>query len=253
MPLRTLLFIPCYLVLTILCSIVAILTALIDPSGNRSHRIASFWASSALLLAGVRVKIFNLDLIDPNQSYIYAANHQSAFDILVLLGKLKVQFRWLAKDSLFKIPLFGWAMKRTGYIPINRSNPKEAYQSLLWAAQKVNEGTSVVIFPEGTRQETESLGEFKKGGFILALKSKRPIVPIGIQGSARIKHKKGLRINPGTVNVVLGKPIPTEGLRNKDAEALMERVKGAIEENLAYDVHKSQSKTSQVLRITHGA
>jgi 1-acyl-sn-glycerol-3-phosphate acyltransferase len=182
-----------------------------------------------------------MDFVSPDESYIYAANHQSAFDILVLLAKLKVQFRWLAKDSLFKIPLFGWAMRRTGYIPINRSNPKQAYQSLLEAAKKVNEGSSVVIFPEGTRQETEALGEFKKGGFILALKSRKPIVPIGIQGSSRIKHKMGLRINPGTVQVVLGKPIPTEGLRNKDAEALMERVKAAIEENLAFNTLKIES------------
>jgi len=241
MSVRTLIFIPCYFVLTVVCSILALLMTIADPSGNRSHRVASFWASSALLLAGVRVTMHNMDFVSPDESYIYAANHQSAFDILVLLAKLKVQFRWLAKDSLFKIPLFGWAMRRTGYIPINRSNPKQAYQSLLEAAKKVNEGSSVVIFPEGTRQETEALGEFKKGGFILALKSRKPIVPIGIQGSSRIKHKMGLRINPGTVQVVLGKPIPTEGLRNKDAEALMERVKAAIEENLAFNTLKIES------------
>jgi 1-acyl-sn-glycerol-3-phosphate acyltransferase len=232
MSIRTIFFIPCYLVLTVVFSILALLLALIDPSGNRSHRIASLWASSALFLAGVRVNIHNMDLISPDQSYIYAANHQSAFDILVLLGKLNVQFRWLAKDTLFKIPLFGWAMKRTGYIPINRSNPKQAYQSLLQAAKKVNEGTSVVIFPEGTRQDTETLGEFKKGGFILALKSKKPIVPVGIQGSARVKHKKGLKITPGIIQVVIGKPIPTEGYHTKDAEILMVKVRAAIEENL---------------------
>ena len=148
------------------------------------------------------------------------------------LAKLPIQFRWLAKDSLFKIPLFGWAMKRTGYIPINRSNPKQAYQSLLTAAKKVNEGTSVVIFPEGTRQETDQLGEFKKGGFILALKSKKPIVPVGIQGSARVLSKNGFRITPGTIKIILGNPIPTEGYKAKDAEILMQKVREAIEENL---------------------
>ena len=232
MSLRNIFFYPCYLILTVVFSILALLVAFVDSSGNRSHRIASLWATSALILAGVRVKILNLDRIAPDQSYIFAANHQSAFDILVLLAKLKVQFRWLAKDTLFKIPLFGWAMKRTGYIPINRSNPKQAYQSLLLAAKKVNEGTSVVIFPEGTRQDLGTLGEFKKGGFILALKSKKPIIPVGIQGSARVKHKKGLKITPGTIQVVIGKPIPTEGYHTKDAEILMVKVRAAIEENL---------------------
>ena len=168
------------------------------------------------------------------QPYIFAANHQSAFDILALLSKLKVQFRWLAKDSLFNIPVFGWAMRKTGYIPINRSNPKQAYQSLLVAAKKVNDGTSVLIFPEGTRQETDHLGEFKKGGFILALKSQKPIVPIGIIGSGKVLAKKGYAIHPGTIRIVLGKPISTEGYHTRDAEVLMEKVREAIEENLKH-------------------
>lgn len=232
MSLRNFFFIPCFLILTGVFSVIALVVAMVDSSGNRSHRVASFWATTILSLAGVRAKIVNTDLISPGQPYIFAANHQSAFDILVLLSKLKVQFRWLAKDSLFTIPLFGWAMKRTGYIPINRSNPKQAYQSLLLAAKKVNEGTSVVIFPEGTRQEANHLGEFKKGGFILALKSKKPIVPIGIQGSSRVKPKKGFWITPGDIEIVIGKPISTEGYHTKEAEILMAKVREAIEENL---------------------
>jgi 1-acyl-sn-glycerol-3-phosphate acyltransferase len=232
MSFRTLIVLPCYIILSIGFSLMALIAALFDSSGNRSHRAAALWANIILIISGVRTQLFNTEVLIPGQSYILAANHRSAYDIPVLLAKLPIQFRWLAKDSLFKIPLFGWAMKRTGYIPINRSNPKQAYQSLLTAAKKVNEGTSVVIFPEGTRQETEQLGDFKKGGFILALKSQKPIVPIGIQGSARILPKKGFRITPGTIKIILGDPIPTEGYKAKDADILMQKVRKAIEENL---------------------
>lgn len=232
MSLRSLYVLPFFIILTVVFSVLALLMAFIDSSGNRSHRMASLWASLILFFSGVRVKSVNLDVLTPGEPYIFAANHQSAFDILVLLGKLKVQFRWLAKESLFNIPVFGWAMRKTGYIPINRSNPKQAYQSLLQAAKKVNEGTSILIFPEGTRQETDHLGDFKKGGFILALKSQKPIVPVGIIGSAKVLPKNSYRITPGTIKIILGRPIPTAGIHTRDAELLMEKVREAIEENL---------------------
>ncbi len=138
MSLRSIYVLPFYIILTVVFSILALLMAFFDSSGNRSHRMASRWASLVLFFSGVRVKTVNLSVLTPGAPYIFAANHQSAFDILALLGKLKVQFRWLAKESLFNIPVFGWAMRKTGYIPINRSNPKQAYQSLLVAAKKVN-------------------------------------------------------------------------------------------------------------------
>jgi 1-acyl-sn-glycerol-3-phosphate acyltransferase len=236
MSFRNLFFLPCYFILTMVFSSLALFTTLFDASGNHSHRVAVLWARISLFIAGVKTTIFNQEVLIPGQSYIFAANHRSAFDILVLFANLPIQFRWLAKEAYFKIPLFGWAMKRTGYISINRSNPKQAYQSLIEAAQKVNEGTSIIIFPEGTRQATDKLGEFKKGGFTLALKSKKPLVPVAIRGSGRILSKGEYTIKPGTVTVALGNPIPTEGYQKKDAEILMKKVREAIEENLAKDI-----------------
>ncbi len=249
MSLRTLFVLPCYIILTIVFSALALGTALLDSSGNRSHRIAAFWAHLVLIISGVRVQLFNAEVLDPNQSYVFAANHRSAYDIPALLFKLPIQFRWLAKEAYFKIPLFGWAMKRTGYIPINRSNPKQAYQSLRQAAQKVNEGTSIIIFPEGTRQKTDQLGEFKKGGFVLALKSKKPIVPVAIQGSGRVLSKGEYRIKPGTITLVLGNPIPTECYsRKKDADILIQKVREAIQENLLKDYSGSAWKESREIK-----
>ena len=179
----------------------------------------------------MRARITYLEPLAPAEAYIFAANHQSAFDILALLSRLKVQFRWLAKESLFKTPFMGWAMTRVGYIPINRSNPKSAYRSLLLAAKKVENGTSVLIFPEGTRQEPNQLGEFKKGGFILAVKSGRPLVPVSISGSAAVLPKNSFSIKPGSIDIVVGKPIPTEGISAKTVEPLMEQVRAAIQQH----------------------
>jgi 1-acyl-sn-glycerol-3-phosphate acyltransferase len=228
MSLRTLLFLPVFLVLTVFFSLFSMAAALLDSTGNRAHRVASWWASCVLWFSRVRVRVTYLEPLDSGQSYLFAANHQSAFDIFALLGALNHQFRWLAKESLFRVPFMGWAMTRVGYIPINRENPKSAYKSLLLAAEKIKGGTSVLIFPEGTRQPPNHLGEFKKGGFILAAKAGRPLVPISISGSGQVMPQKSYRLHPGTIDLVVGKPISTTGVSPKAVEPLMDEVREAI-------------------------
>jgi 1-acyl-sn-glycerol-3-phosphate acyltransferase len=231
MTIRSVLFFPIFLVLTLFFSLAAMLAALVDSSGDRAHQMGSIWGSCLLFFSGVRARITYLEPLTPGEAYVFAANHQSAYDILALLSKLGIQFRWLAKESLFKIPFMGWAMTRVGYIPINRSQPKSAYRSLLLAAKKVENGTSVLIFPEGTRQSPNQLGEFKKGGFILAVKSGRPLVPVSLSGSAAVLPKKSLSIRPGTIDIVVGKPISTKGISVKAVEPLMEQVRTAIQQH----------------------
>ena len=133
-------------------------------------------------------------------------------------------FRWLAKEELFKIPIFGPAMRRAGYIPINRGNPRDALKSLNNAAAKIREGASVVVFPEGTRSEDGNLLPFKNGGFILAIKSRVPIIPVAIHGTQAIKPKKSFWIHPRTVHLHFGDPIETAGMRTRDKESLKEKV-----------------------------
>jgi 1-acyl-sn-glycerol-3-phosphate acyltransferase len=123
-------------------------------------------------------------------------------------------------------------MKKSGYIPIDRSNPRQAYQSLIRAAKQIQDGTSVLIFPEGTRQEGDRLGEFKKGGFHLALKSQQPIIPVTIIGSNRVLPKNSFKLRPGDIEIILGEPIPTRGYLPKDIESLMDQVREAIERPL---------------------
>ena len=134
---------------TIICALIAIIVSFLSKGGNSAHLTGRFWARSILFVSRVKVSVQGLEHIDPNAPYVYMANHQSMFDILALLGYLPVQFRWLAKMELFQIPLFGYSMSRVGYISIDRSNRKAAYQSLLEAAQKIAHGVSVIVFPEG--------------------------------------------------------------------------------------------------------
>jgi 1-acyl-sn-glycerol-3-phosphate acyltransferase len=156
------------------------------------------------------------------------ANHQSNFDIPVLLGHLKVQFRWLAKMELFKIPVFGRAMRKAGYISIDRHHRESAFESLKVASSKIKSGVSVLIFPEGTRSRDGKIRPFKKGGFVMAIDSGVPIVPVVITGTRAINPRGSFRVYPGRVSMVIHKPIATSTYTRQTKEALMEKVRRVI-------------------------
>jgi 1-acyl-sn-glycerol-3-phosphate acyltransferase len=210
---------------TLVMGVLAIIASLISRSGNLPHRVAQVWAQSILLMAGIRVRVRGLENINPQNAYIYMPNHQSNFDIPVLLSYLQVQFRWLAKVELFRIPLFGYAMKRAGYISIDRSDRKAAFQSLARAAEIIASGVSVVIFPEGTRSRDGRIRSFKKGGFVLAVDAGVPIVPIIIHGTRAIMPKNRLFIQKGEVLMEICPPIDTRPYSRKTKDQLIFRVR----------------------------
>ncbi len=160
--------------------------------------------------------------------YIFMSNHQGSYDIFALLGHLPFQFRWLAKKELFSIPFFGWTMAAAGYISIDREGTRETVDAMNEAAQKIRDGMSVVIFPEGSRSPDGTIQPFKKGGFTLAIKSKVPIVPIAIAGSREIMPKDKLTAMPGEIRMRMGHPIETRNYVLKDRKSLIENVREAI-------------------------
>jgi 1-acyl-sn-glycerol-3-phosphate acyltransferase len=155
-------------------------------------------------------------------------NHQSNFDIPVLLGRIPIQFRWLAKAELFKIPIFGRGMRGCGYISIDRSNRKSAFHSLKEAARKIRDGVSVLVFPEGTRSTDGKIIPFKKGGFVLAVDAGVPIVPIVISGTHTVMPKGRLLIESRDVVMQILAPIDTSDYTRKTKEDLMEKVRKSI-------------------------
>ena len=213
---------------TLILGILVIVLSFFVRSGNPLHKIARFWGKSILVVSRVKVSVKGLSNIDPASPYIYMANHQSNFDIPVLLGHLTVQFRWLAKMELFKIPVFGRAMRKAGYISIDRHHRESAFDSLKVAANKIKSGVSVLIFPEGTRSRDGNIRPFKKGGFVMAIDSGVPIVPVVITGTRAIMPKGKFRVYPGHVSMVIHKPIGTSTYTRETKEALMESVRRVI-------------------------
>jgi 1-acyl-sn-glycerol-3-phosphate acyltransferase len=230
---RSCVFYTTLFITTIVLGFSAVAVAFITRRADWAHLVARLWGNINLWAAGVRVRVNGLDRIRPDHAYVYVANHQSWFDIFAILGRLPVQFRWLAKEELFKIFLLGPAMSAAGYIPINRRDRQMAFESVNEAALKVRRGTSVVVFPEGTRSPDGVLQDFKKGGIILAVKSQRPIVPISISGSHRVFPKGGgWKIEPGSILMTVGNPIATEGCTIKDRNQLVTEVREAVRKHL---------------------
>jgi 1-acyl-sn-glycerol-3-phosphate acyltransferase len=231
--LRTLLGWVLFIFSTVLLGTLAIFLSLFDSSGNIPHRVARLWGKVQLWATGTSVHISGLQNFDLQKSYILVSNHQSTFDIFALLGYLPIQFRWIAKAELFRVPFLGWAMTRIGYIPIERGSPKKAYRSMLVAAEAVKRGVSVIIFPEGTRSPDGKLQSFKKGVFLIAVKSQAPILPITIQGTGKIMIKGEWRPRPGQVRITVDPPIETAGIPTEKEEELSRRVRQTLEKNLS--------------------
>lgn len=178
------------------------------------------WSKMFCRLAGVRVKIEGADKLQPHTGYIYCANHLSQFDIFSFQGYFPLNFRWLAKEELFKIPFLGRAMANAGAIAINRSQGRDALKSLQKAAERIKAGTSILIFPEGTRSADGNLHPFKAGAMLLAIKSGVPLVPIAFIGSYSVLPKGAFLTHPGTIIIKIGDPITAAGSGAKDKQEL---------------------------------
>ena len=215
---------------TIFWGLIAIFTSFFTRTGNPVHKVARMWARSIMFASRIKVTVNGLANIDPTQSYVYMSNHQSNFDIPVLLAYLPVQFRWLAKAELFKIPIFGRAMGGAGYIKIDRYNQESAFESINEAARKMKNGVSAMIFPEGTRSRDGNIRSFKKGGFVMAVNAGVPIVPIVLKGTWTIMDKSSLIINTGEVSLNILAPIATTGYTRETKDDLIKSVRAVIRE-----------------------
>jgi len=204
----------------------AILLSIFNCSARRIHFwVAVPWAKGILRVCGIAVAVSGKENVEPEIPRVYMVNHQSYFDVFVVLACLPLDFKFLLKEELMRIPLLGPAMKRAGYIGIERDDPRKAIKSMNLAAERIRGGASVLIFPEGTRSLDGRLGSFKKGGFNLALKSGCDIVPVFISGTARIVPKGSLKIEKGNVKLSVGRPIPLSGYNRKNVAQLMDEVR----------------------------
>jgi 1-acyl-sn-glycerol-3-phosphate acyltransferase len=213
---------------TVLFGVPSIVLSLLLPGTGIYMLFARGWARLLLSATGVPVGVRGLRNLRAGESRVFFANHESFYDILVLLAFLPGRLLFLAKKSLFYIPVFGWAMAAAGFIPIDRENRKRAAASLDRAAVRLRKGTSAIIFPEQTRTRTGELLPFKKGGVLLALKTKLPIVPVGIAGTFPIMQKGSFFLTPGPAAIAVGSPIETAGRSLSDRDQILETSRQAI-------------------------
>jgi 1-acyl-sn-glycerol-3-phosphate acyltransferase len=212
---------------------VSILGSLVSGTGRLQHFCMKRWSKDNLWLSRARVEIEGFEHIDRRRPQIFAANHSGLHDILSLSAHLPIQFRWVAKKSLFNVPFMGWHMRRSGYIPIDRENPREAAKSIIEAAAIIRGGVNAIAFPEGTRSRTGDLGQFRSGAMALALRTGVPLVPITLEGSYRVIMPKTLQVNPGTViRIRIGEPIDLSTYARTDKHRLMEQVHAIMSRNL---------------------
>ena len=221
------------LFVTTILSTFTILLGVFDPDGKRVYFINQCWTWSILQIARISLTVRGLENLDPSEQYVFMVNHQSNIDIPVLVQSLtQFQLRWIAKKELLWVPLFGWAMWATKHIIVNRSDPTDAVKSLERAKRRIAAGISVVVFPEGTRTRNGKLLSFKKGGFLLALKTGKNIVPVTINGSGQLLPSGDWRLRSGNVEVIVGKPIMTATYRAGGIRLLSDRVRQAIAAHL---------------------
>jgi len=197
-------------VLVIATIFVALSTTVLSPllpNSKLSYLPARMWGRLFCHLCFVRVKVYGLEKLQPKQSYVFALNHQSMFDIFVVYGWFPFIFKWMMKSELRKIPLVGKACDAAGHIFINRSNAIEAKRCLEKAEAQLKNGVSLVVFPEGTRTKTGEMGKFKRGAFRVATDLGLPIVPVTLKGSYERLHRNTFNVTPGTIELHIHQPI----------------------------------------------
>ncbi len=187
---------------------IALLFVPCNSDKTKPFKIAArLWARTLAVFSGVKVTVTGLENIPKNQPLIIAANHQGAGDILILLALLPVYFRFAIKKELFAIPVFGWYLKQAGYFPIDRSLVLSAYKMVEQITAILKTGDSILIFPEGTRSPDGTLGKFKRGSLLAALKAGVPVLPVAISGSYQLMPRGTWLINPGPVKFSVGRPV----------------------------------------------
>lgn len=225
--LRTILILVTAVVATIVLGLAVIIAALLrieDKPGGIYDKVPRWWSSAVLWAGGIKVRVHGMENASGGEPHIFASNHVSWFDVPALASVLP-RYKFVAKAELFKVPIFGSAMRAAGMIEIQRDNRKAAFGAYEVAAERIRAGNSVVVFPEGTRGHAYPLRPFKKGPFVLAIAAGVPILPMIVHGTIEIMRKGSLWAHPGTIDIHLLEPISTTGVDYDHREPLMQTVR----------------------------
>jgi 1-acyl-sn-glycerol-3-phosphate acyltransferase len=208
---------------------VAVVGTFIEPTGRLYMWIARhIWGRVVLGIGGVRLETVGGEGVDWRTPYVVCANHASQLDIPALFGALPMPVRFLAKKSLFYIPIFGWSMWLARFIPVDRSAGRKSRDALAKAAARIRKGPSLLVFPEGTRSPDGAVRKFKSGAFVMAIQAGIPVLPVAIRGSFEVFPRNTVKVTPGVIRIVIGAPVPTARYTPSDKEALRQQVEDAV-------------------------
>ncbi len=207
---------------------ISLLTSLFDATGRMQHRVAVLWGRIVLRICMVRVEVSGVENLEADRPYVFCCNHFSLIDTPVMFSSMPREFRVLARQNLWKIPFLGWHLHRAGHIPVHRDSPRAAARNIGEAADKLREGHSILMFPEGGRTRQPVMREFKPGAAYIAIKAQVPIVPMALVGTRKILAPASSHLHPGVAALRVGRPIPTAGLSNRDAQQLIAAVREEV-------------------------
>lgn len=230
--LRTVWVVIVALLATIPVATTTMLIAMVRSTSPLIDTIIRIWARTLVAAAGIEIRTENIDVIDPSRRYILIANHHSYFDIPCIFAAIPQPIRFMAKKSLFSIPIFGWAMDRTGFIPVDRKNRRSAVKSFELAGERIRRGNTIVVFPEEGRSRERQMRPFQRGAFLLAIRSRLPIVPLAIDGTFDVFPATRWSVKPGVVTIRAAAPIETEPLSVREKDALASNARAEIEKML---------------------
>jgi 1-acyl-sn-glycerol-3-phosphate acyltransferase len=206
----------------------ALATSWVPPRGRLFLFWARAWSRSLLVLCGIPFRIERSASAASLPQAVFMSNHESLVDIPLLFVGILQSVRFLAKRSLFFMPFMGWSMWAAGFVPVDRRRTEKAADVFLTLERRVKAGHSVLVFPEGTRSRSGELQPFKKSGFLLAIRTGLPIVPIAVSGARDVVGVDSLWIGRVPAVIRLGEPIPTAGLSVSDTRGLMDTVRREI-------------------------
>ena len=214
---------------TLICGLISLIASPFDRTGGFMMKTARVWARSLLAIAGVKVKVEGLEKLTPGANYVFASNHLSYMDTPVILTHIPADFRFMAKDGLFKIPLLGTHLGQAGHIPVPREDPRAAVKTMTLAADSIrSRNISILIFAEGGRSHDGALHPFKDGASYIAIKAGVPVVPLAISGTREILAMHSATFHRGKVTLRIGDPIPTNGLTLHDRKPLTDSARREV-------------------------
>jgi 1-acyl-sn-glycerol-3-phosphate acyltransferase len=224
---------------SIFFAILVMAVTLFSSTSGLIDRLIRAWARMIVNAAGITLRGEGMETLDRGRRYILIANHYSYFDIPCILAAIPQPIRFMAKVSLFKIPIFGWALARAGFIPIDRKNRRTAVKSFDLAGERIRRGNTIVVFPEEGRTRTREMRAFQRGAFLLAIKSQLPIVPLAIDGTYDVLRVGATRITPAPVTIKIGTPIETAGASVREKERLAQAARAQISAMLGVSSEES--------------